>query len=169
MEFDKLCQELATNAQSIRALVTGISQTDAQIRPTSDSWSILEVICHLADEERNDFRPRLDVMLHHPDQAFAPNDSQAWILERNYNERDLAQSLNDFFNERAQSLAWLSSLASANWEAVYTTPYRVMKAGDMLGSWVTHDILHLRQLVELRYARVIGLTAPYDVEYAGGW
>jgi hypothetical protein len=39
----------------------------------------------------------------------------------------------------------------------------------MLVSWVTHDILHMRQLVELRYARALTLSAPYDDAYAGGW
>ena len=108
-------------------------------------------------------------MLNHPTEAFAPNDSQEWITSRKYNERDLAQSLDDFLDERKKSLEWLKAMADSNWEAVYTTPYRIMKAGDMFSSWVTHDILHLRQLVELRYARVERLTTPYILEYAGGW
>jgi len=169
MEFEACYRELETNAETIRALIAGVTQAEAQIRPTPDSWSILEVVCHLADEERNDFRPRLDIMLNHPTESFAPNDSQEWILERKYNERDLAKSLEDFLAERKQSLEWLKGLSGSNWEVTYTTPYRTMTAGDMFVSWVTHDILHLRQLVELRYARVLRLTAPYNVEYAGGW
>src|SRR5215212_6962872 len=169
MDFEKLCQELVTNAETIRALVTGVTQAESQIRPAPESWSILEVVCHLADEERNDFRPRLDIMLNRPTEAFAPNDSQEWITARKYNERDLTQSLDDFLNERKKSMEWLKGLANSNWEASYTTPYRTMTAGDMFASWVVHDILHLRQLVELRYARVLRLTSPYNVEYAGGW
>jgi hypothetical protein len=169
MEFEKLCQELTENAETIRALVNGVNQAEAQIRPAPESWSILEVVCHLADEERNDFRPRLDIMLNRPSEKFAPNDSQEWITERKYNERDLAGSLEDFLAERKKSLEWLKGLANSNWEATYTTPYRTLSAGDMFTSWVVHDILHLRQLVELRYARVVTLTAPYNVEYAGGW
>ncbi len=169
MEFEALCRELETNAETIRALVSGVSQAEAQIRPTPESWSILEVVCHLADEERKDFRPRLDVMLHRPTEAFAPNDSQEWITERKYNERDLAESLEDFLADRKKSLEWLKGLSGSDWEIAYTTPYRTLTTGDMFASWVTHDILHLRQLVELRYARVLRLSTPYDVEYAGGW
>ena len=169
MEFEKLCQELATNAETIRALVNGVSQTEAQIRPTPDSWSILEVVCHLYDEEVNDFRPRLDVILNHPDQEFAPNDPQVWITERKYNEQDLGVMLGKFLAEREKSLEWVKGLTNSNWEASYTTPWRTMNAGDMFTSWAAHDILHMRQLVELRYARVLRLTTPYNVEYAGGW
>ena len=169
MDFETLYRELEINAETIGALVSGVSQADAQIRPTPASWSILEVVCHLADEERNDFRPRLDIMLHRPTEAFAPNEPQEWVTERKYNERDLTESLNDFLAERKQSLEWLKGLANSNWEVTYTTPWRTMTAGDMFTSWVTHDILHMRQLVELRYARVVRLTALYNIEYAGGW
>ena len=44
-----------------------------------------------------------------------------------------------------------------------------LKAGDMLSSWVAHDHLHTRQLVELRRQRVLQLAQPYDVHYAGDW
>jgi hypothetical protein len=44
-----------------------------------------------------------------------------------------------------------------------------MKAGDLLGSWVAHDNLHMRQLVELRRVRLQNITGPYDMSYAGEW
>ncbi len=169
MEFEALYHELARAPEIIRALVNGVSQEDSQIRPAPESWSILEVVCHLYDEEINDFRPRLDIMLHHPEQDFAPNDSQRWVTERRYNERDLAEMLAGFAAERARSLSWLDSLTNPDWEAVYTTPWRTMKAGDMFASWVAHDSLHIRQLNELRWARIVRLAAPCDVAYAGGW
>ena len=169
MEFDALYQELAHGPELFQALLLGITPDEARLRPTLDSWSILEVVCHLYDEEVNDFRPRLDIMLHRPNEAFAPNNQQEWVTERRYNEQDLGDMLGKFLAERAKSLAWLRSLNGANWEAAYTTPWRTMKAGDMLASWVAHDLLHLRQLVELRYARVLALSAPYDVAYAGDW
>lgn len=44
-----------------------------------------------------------------------------------------------------------------------------MKAADMFASWVAHDGLHIRQLVELRRARTENLTSPYFIGYAGDW
>jgi hypothetical protein len=169
MDFEGLYAELAQGAETLKALVSGVTQEQAQIKPTPEAWSILEVVCHLYDEEVNDFRPRLDVMLNRPNDVPPPNNPQEWITERRYNEQDLGEMLGKFLEEREKSLAWLRTLEGANWEAPYTTPWRVMKAGDMFVSWVTHDILHMRQLVELRYARVLTLSAPYDVDYAGGW
>ena len=169
MDFEAQYAELAHNVETLKSLVGGVTQAQAQVKPTPESWSILEVVCHLYDEEVNDFRPRLDIMLHRPNDEFAPNNPQEWVTERRYNEQDLGVMLNKFAEEREKSLAWLRTLEGANWEATYTTPWRTMTAGDMLVSWVTHDILHIRQLVELRYARVQMLNAPYDDAYAGGW
>lgn len=169
MDFDRLYAELETNAGTIVALVKGISQEEAQVKPAPDSWSILEVIGHLYDEEINDFRPRLDIILHRPSEPFASNDSEAAVTEQRYNERDLGELLEGFLAERTRSLEWLSELSGANWDASYTTPWRTMTAGDMFTSWVAHDTLHMRQLVELRHDLIVRLSQPHITEYAGDW
>jgi hypothetical protein len=169
MLVEVLYQELARGVDSIRALVAGVSLAEARTKPSPQSWSILEVICHLYDEEREDFRQRLDIMLHRPHEPLPPIDPEEWVTARQYNQRDLAQMLDNFTAERTQSLVWLKGLSAPNWEAEYVTAFGSMKAGDMLAAWVAHDNLHMRQLVELRRSRLVSLTAPYDVGYAGEW
>jgi hypothetical protein len=44
-----------------------------------------------------------------------------------------------------------------------------MRAGDMLAAWVAHDLLHMRQLVELHRTYTVTQLAPYDTRYAGEW
>ena len=56
MEFQTLYQELVNSTEMIRALLTGITQEEAQVKPGPESWSILEVICHLHDEEREEHK-----------------------------------------------------------------------------------------------------------------
>ena len=60
MQFETLYQELQNSTEMIRALLSGITPEDAQVKPAPESWSILEVVCHLFDEEREDFREHLD-------------------------------------------------------------------------------------------------------------
>jgi hypothetical protein len=74
-----------------------------------------------------------------------------------------------FFAERWKSLEWLRGLSDANWETTYTSQYGSVSAGEMFTSWVAHDNLHIRQLVELRRNRVERITKPYDIKYAGDW
>ena len=44
-----------------------------------------------------------------------------------------------------------------------------MTSGDMFTSWVAHDTLHMRQLVELRHALIVSLSEPHSTDYAGDW
>lgn len=169
MQFETLYQELARGVDIVRALVIDLTPEEARTRPTPEAWSVLEVICHLYDEEHEDFRQRLDLILHQPDAPFPPIDPQSWITSRRYNERDLAEMIEQWTAERLQSLAWLKGLPAPDWETEHVDQYGSIKAGEMLSCWVAHDNLHTRQLVELRRARLLKLTAPYDVAYAGEW
>ena len=105
MNLDLLAVQMADNARRIRNLIEGVSVEQARWKPEPDAWSILEVINHLRDEEKEDFRVRLDIVLHRPDQPWPPIDPQGWVTERQYNQRELEQSLEDFLqNGKGQSL-----------------------------------------------------------------
>jgi hypothetical protein len=170
MEFSLLVEQLERNSQRIQALAAGVSAEQARRRSDPQSWSILEVINHLYDEEREDFRLRLDLVLHNPDEPWPPNDPAGWVTERNYNERELFPSVQNFLQERKASLDWLNSLDAPAWETSAPTPWgERLSAGEIFASWVVHDLLHIRQLVELQHALIVELTAPYRLDYAGPW
>src|SRR5260221_12648787 len=63
MEFSTLYQELQYSTEMIRALLSGVAPEAARLKPSAESWSILEVVCHLCDEEGEDFREHLDFLL----------------------------------------------------------------------------------------------------------
>jgi hypothetical protein len=154
----------------IRALLVGIGQEAARVKPSKGSWSILEVVCHLHDEEREDFREHLDFILHRQDRDdWHPIAPQAWVKLRKYNERDLKTMMGKFFRERKKSLVWLKTLESADWKTRYKSKWGSMTADDMFASWVAHDNLHIRQLVELRRVHIERISKPSKIRYAGEW
>jgi len=169
MEPTILIEELASGQEILTGLVAGISQVAAQLKPDVQTRSVLEVVCHLYDEEREDFRVRLDLMLHQPEKPWPPIRPEEWVTERAYNEQDLATMVRKFIEERQASLQWLKKLESPDWEATVPSPFGAMKPGDILSSWVAHDNLHMRQLVELRRWRIMEMTAPFNIRYAGEW
>lgn len=169
MEFKTLYEELTNSTQMIGALLAGISQDDACVRPNPESWSILEVTCHLYDEEREDFREHLDFILHRQNDEWRRIDPQAWVAERKYNEQDFKEMQEKFFSERRKSLEWLKGLSNTDWDVTYTAPFATIPAGEMFACWIAHDNLHIRQLVELRRHRIEIITKPYSVAYAGDW
>ena len=169
MDLELFITQMTNHAGTLHSLALGISDEQARWKPDSQTWSILEVVNHLYDEERQDFRVRLDTILHHPDQPFPPINPAGWVTERGYNRRDLAQSVDDFLKERQKSLAWLKGLATPDWQASVTAHFGQVYAGDMFAAWMAHDLLHLRQLVELHWAYTLHVAEPYKVNYAGEW
>lgn len=169
MKSETLYQEFTNSTEIIRALLAGISQEEAQVKPTPEAWSILEVTCHLHDEEREDFRARLQNILSGQNDEFQVINPQGWIKERKYNEQNFDEMQKKFFAERVKSLEWLQGLANADWEITHTDKYGSVTAGEMFSAWVAHDNLHTRQLVELRRTHIERITQPYPLEYAGEW
>ena len=74
MDMDRLLSQMIEDAARVGALVQGVSDQQARWKPDPDSWSILEVLNHLLDEEREDFRVRLDYTLHRPGEPWPPID-----------------------------------------------------------------------------------------------
>ena len=169
MEFQTLYQELVNSTEMIQVLTKDIEQEQAQIKPDTESWSILEVICHLHDVEIEDFREHLDFILNRQDEEYHAIDPQGWVSERKYNEQNLPEMKKRFFAERERSLAWLKTLTGVDWDTTYRSEYGSVSAGEMFSCWVAHDNLHARQLVELRRLYIERITKPYDIEYAGDW
>ena len=168
MNFDYCIEQLTANAAALKALTAGISPEQARWKPSPETWSVLEVVNHLADEEREDFRPFVDWALGGPRKK--SHDPDGWIATRGYNERDLGASVADFLQERETSLAWLRERSNADWQTPVAYRRRPgFRAGDVLASWVAHDILHQRQLVELRFELAKATLAGFDVRYAGKW
>jgi hypothetical protein len=169
MLFETLYAELSNSTDTIRSLLNGITQEEAQLKPNAESWSILEVTCHLYDTEREDFREHLDFILHRQHEKYHVIDPQDWITSRKYNEQDFNEMKEKFFTERSKSLEWLKGISSSDWDITYTSEYGSVSAGEMFSCWIAHDNLHIRQFVELRRHRIESITKPYPIEYAGDW
>jgi len=167
MESDRLIDRLEANANVVQWLAEGVTREQATWKPVSGKWSILEVVAHLSDEEREDFRARLRLLLLDPESEWPPIDPQGWVATRDYASKDLKQTLQDFLTERTDSIAWLRGLDKPEWGRTKTHPAAgPLSAGDLLVSWVAHDLLHIRQLVGLHHGYLHCLAKPYSTSYA---
>jgi hypothetical protein len=77
MNPEYFTKRLSKNTEPIRSLVQEVTEEQARWRPTPEEWSILEVIRPPYDEEREDFRTRLDLLLHHLAQPWPGIDRRA--------------------------------------------------------------------------------------------
>jgi len=125
---------------------------------------------HIFNEERIDFRKHIKEMLSDPPQPWGEFRHEEYI-----SVEGCRQALECFLSEREASIAWLKALESPDWDTKSQAPFGplsaniTLSAGDVLVSWVEHDFLHLRQMIELLHAWNEKQASPYSVQYAGGW
>jgi hypothetical protein len=170
MQTAYFIQQLESQADAFEALIASMPPEMLRWKPGAESWSVTETVGHLLYEERNDFRARLRVLLSGTGERFAPINPAGAVQSERFNERDLTALLTPFLRERQESVGWLRGLDSVNWDVIYPhPPLEGIRAGDFLVSWVAHDLLHLGQLIELKWAWGQTQLGGYDVRYAGEW
>jgi hypothetical protein len=158
------------NAEAFERMLRGMDGEHATWTPEPGKWSVRDVVCHLVDEERFDFRVRLDYTLHKPGEAWPGFDPIAWVTEHDYAGKNLDEQLRVFLAERAKSIEWLGTLADPDLSMSYRhARLGVITAGSMLGSWLAHDYLHMRQISRLNYQYLAQWVAPHELNYAGPW
>ena len=170
MNLDAMIERLQLMPGTLAALASGLSDEDLRWRPGESDWSIIEVLCHMADEEVEDFRTRLRLTLEQKGEAWpAINPPQA-AIERDYRSQPLSNVLARFTSERTASIKWLRQLTNPDWTFEHHHPLiGVLRSGDLLASWVTHDALHLKQIAKRLFQMARRDTPGFDTAYAGEW
>ncbi len=170
MNLTAMIERMRRFPRSLSVLVETIPPEDARQRGPGGEWSILEIVCHLTDEEEADFRQRIRLMFENPTLEWPPNDPEAWATERRYNQRDLRTELERFAAARSESVLWLHSLESPDWSAFREHPRAGrLRAGDLMVSWCAHDALHLRQVARRLYELAARDAPGFSADYAGAW
>ncbi|MEA2641904.1 MAG: hypothetical protein QOF51_3298, partial [Chloroflexota bacterium] len=143
-------EELARMPAVLDALLRGLGEDTWYQRPIEGEWSVIEILCHMCDEEAEDFRERLRLILE-GGAELASISPEEWPDLRCYRQQDPNRTLSRFKEERAKSLAWLASLDTQS-ERLLGSARRPGADGarlsglDLLAGWVSHDQLHLAQL-----------------------
>lgn len=169
MNASALVDRLERFAAVLPPLTAMVGDADARWKPAPQHWSVLEVCRHLLDEEREDFRPRLESTLRDPAAPWPKLQLEGIAERRGYNEADPKETVAAWTAERRKSVAWLRSLASPAWNNAYRHPSRPIRAGDLLASWAAHDALHLRQISRRLHELAGRDGGGFETGYAGAW
>ncbi len=161
---------MAVFPRTLRAVAGEIAAEDARWKPADGGWSVLEIVWHLADEERVDFAVRLRSTIETPLAGWPPIDPEGLATERRYNELDMGEALDRFECDRAEHIEWLRTLTMSDLLKEHDHPRMgAVPASVMLASWSAHDALHLRQISKRLYQLVQRDAPGTDLRYAGEW
>ena len=169
MDIVRIVDEFSGNRDVYKMLFSGLTREEYLWRHEPGKWCLLEVACHLYDEEREDFRARIKSVMEDPNKPLKSIDPPGWVAQRNYIEQDFNNTVERFLMEREWSIEWLRNLKNPSWENAHDHPvFGKMTAKMFLSNWMAHDYLHLRQILGLKFNYHKHLTGD-SLTYAGEW
>jgi len=169
LELARLIADHARFPEVLRALVPLEDVALLRGGEVEGRWSPLEILAHLEEEERRDFRVR--ARLAAEGKPFEPGmgiDPAGWVVEHRYNEQDPRAVLDAFTRERADSVVWLATLDPAALARTADVPrLGTFRCGDFVAAWRVHDLLHARQLSTALAVLTARRLEGWRVGYAG--
>ena len=169
MLVDQIVQRLEDNAAVFKSLLEPVPESQYRWKPSPEKWCLLEVICHLYDEEREDFRTRVRGVLEQPHNPLPAIDPVGWVSQRAYAQQDYAAKIRDFLSERVHSVQWLRDLDDPAWGNTNIHPQAGKRSAFFfLSNWLAHDYLHIRQINRLKY-QYFETNCNNSLAYAGNW
>ena len=160
-------RDLARLPATLDALLSDVDDALWRARPAPNEWSPGEIVCHLRDEETEDFGARVRVVIE-GGSVFVPIDPERWALDRGYEKEEPRAALTALKQRRRDNLAFLVLADPAKLTRVVDQPRLGKMSGlDLMAAWVTHDRLHLTQLTATLARTGADRWAPLRTEYAG--
>lgn len=128
------------------SLTASLTEEQWKHEPTQDDWAMNEILCHLADTEREIHRMQLDLMLDR-EGAFIPRpDSGVWASEREYLNIDGKSALHEFGLARIENIKTLKGLDEQVWgRSARHAIFGPTNFLEVTGFMADHDRLHVQQ------------------------
>ncbi len=119
-------------------------------KPDADEWSIVEVLGHLRDVEREVNLPRIQQFLKEENPFITADDTDLWVTERGYAKQSGKETLRDFVAARLETIAILQHLSEADWQrSGRHAIFGPITLQEQLGFMAEHDRVHIRQIYKL--------------------
>lgn len=169
MKSQEVILALEHNGKVFKETLSCVPESMIQWKSNPRDWCLLEIICHLVDEEREDFGARVKHALEAPTKPLVPFDPIGLMTQRNYMGQNFHKVLQQFLDERKKSISWLGDLQEPNWENAVDHPnLGKITARSFLVNWLSHDYHHIRQINNLKHA-FLEQSSGDSLTYAGKW
>ncbi|MCY8435352.1 DinB family protein [Bacillus haynesii] len=162
-QLEEAIEILERTPQTLSQLLTGLSSEWINRNEGENTWSAFDVVGHLIEGEKNNWLPRIKMILTKgATEPFPPFDR---FSQLNQNDgKTMEQLLNEFADIRRANLEILRQIINpkTNFEQTGVHPeFGIVKLREQISTWVAHDLTHISQI-----ARVLAKRYQDDV---GPW
>jgi len=154
---------LRATPAKLKAAVKGIPKSALLWTPAPGKWSILEIVCHLRDMEKDAYLTRYQRILAEETPTLPDIDGDRCSLENDYRSQKLGEVLRDWSRLRRECLKLLSKVKREQWDraGIHETAGRLTMATFLSRQTRGNDEAHLGQIeaVKRRLAILTRLSA----------
>jgi hypothetical protein len=159
---------LARTPASLDALLRGLPDAWTLRNEGDGTWTVRDVVAHLADLERTDWLPRVQRLLECGEtRAFDPVDRQAF--RRNARGKSLARLLGEFARRREKNIKHVRALKLERTDFARRGQHPSLgrvNLSELLAAWTVHDLTHLHQITRILAHQYREATGPWE-QYLG--
>jgi hypothetical protein len=163
LRLDETVAILQRTPASLRALLDGLPETWIRATEGEDTWSPYDVIGHLIHGERTDWIPRARHILGGETRAFEPFDRTAQFTTSH--GTSMGELLTTFAELRRANVSTLLAMNLTHDDLARKGLHPelgTVTLGELLATWVVHDLDHVAQVVRTM-AKVYGKsTGPWS-------
>jgi len=146
-------------------LLRGLPEIWTMRNEGGGTWSVFEVMGHLIHGEREDWVPRVKMVLEYGEtRTFARFDREGHVRE--IRGKSLGELLDEFARLRAENLKELRALRLGNDELARRGQhpgFGAVTLSELLATWAAHDMTHLHQISRIMAHQYRELVGPWSV------
>ncbi|WP_078380766.1 DinB family protein [Sutcliffiella halmapala] len=155
---------LERTPKTLESFLSGLSDGWLQSNEGEGTWNAAEVVEHLIEAERNNWIPRLELILQERlDKPFPVFDRFAHL--NSATEKSIEQTLLDFKTIRAQNIMLLKERIKPDVHLELTglhPEFGDVKLRELPSTWVVHDFTHISQIVRVMAKRYSSDVGPWQ-------
>jgi hypothetical protein len=143
---------LRATPDALKASLKGLPRAVLLWTPAPGKWSILEIVCHLRDMERDAYLARYRRILEEETPQLPDADGDLYSLENDYRSQKLSEVVRDWTRLRREVLRLLSKVKREEWEraGIHETAGRLTMADFVRRHAIGNDEAHLDQIAAIR-------------------
>ncbi len=154
---------LRSTEAKLKATLKEVPRALVSWTPAPGKWSILEIVGHLRDMEKDAYLARYQRVLSEETPSLPDADGDKLSLENDYRSQKLSGLLREWSRLRRECLRLLKKVKPAEWEraGIHETAGRLTMSDFVRRHAVGNDLAHLRQIeaIQRRYTVLTRLEA----------
>lgn len=138
---------LRSTAASLDTILRNISLKESKARPIKDEWSVVEIISHLFDVDKEVNIPRIKELKSNQDPFFTAINTDDWAKIKNYQDNQLAEMVSYFIQTRINLIDEILSLNNNDWKKTIShTVFGPTSVLEIIKFMAQHDRIHVQQI-----------------------